>query len=90
MSEAKAFRDLRLDVRTLRSLARKYRRDAKGPKRNYDESPRLPRGWPSEDTKLFTDGEFRGYWRGWYCALNQLADELLEDARRLSKPRKTR
>lgn len=65
-----------LDARTLRALGRRFRKDMKGPRRNY-EAIKLPRMRGKESN----DAESKGYWRGWFCALQQLADELLEDAR---------
>jgi hypothetical protein len=76
----------KLDAGTLRSLSRRFRLGAKGPKRNLEASRKLPSGDPdSAEVRMFSNGESRGYWRGWYCALQQLADELLEEARRLEK-----
>jgi hypothetical protein len=60
-----------LDPYTLRSLSRRFKRDSVGPGRNYEESrKRKP-----------VDAESVGYWRGWHCALLQLSEELLHDAR---------
>lgn len=74
-----------LDARTLRTLGRRYRRDAKGPRRNY-EAIKLPRSQVRDSDNV----ESKGYWRGWFCALQQLADELLEDARAIERAAKNK
>ncbi len=74
----------KLDSKTLRSVVRRLRLNAKGPRRNYDSLKPPRAGRDTMDTIIgFRDGEHRGYWRGWFCALQQIADELLEDARSL-------
>jgi hypothetical protein len=60
-----------LDPHTLRSLSRRFRSDSAGPKRNYEASRKHKP----------IDAESVGYWRGWYCALLQLSEELRHDAR---------